>query len=207
MKKLAFSLAEVLITLTIIGVIAAITMPALSSNFEKKQLETATLDAYNMVQRAIDKYKIDEEVYNGFWNSDILIENKFVENYFNVKQICTDGPECFAPQYKHLDGTEYGEAFYEDTTAYILNNGMSIVCRGADGFIVDVNGPKRPNVLNKDLWYWQIRDDGTIADRSLSTLRPPTKSNIEDDFKKCKTGESVYGCFANFLVNGYKFDY
>ena len=205
MKKLAFSLAEVLITLTIIGVIAAITMPALSSNFEKKQLETATLDAYNMVQNAINRYKTDNEVYDGFWHTEMLPDDNFVENHFNVKQICPEGGDCFAPSYKILNKSEeYG---VYSGKGYILNNGMSIICKGSTGFTIDVNGPKRPNVLNKDLWVWQIRDDGTIADGSLSTVRPPTKSNIEDDFKKCKTGESVYGCFANFLVNGYKFDY
>lgn len=209
MKKLAFTLTEVLITLVILGFIATITLPSLNSNIEKKQLETATLDAYNMVQKAVDKYKIDEEVYNGFADSHMLIEDKFVENYFKVKQICTNPYECFGPVYAYLNSTEYRLYLDNDleSPAYILNNGMSIICRGFNTFYVDVNGPKKPNVLNKDLWIWQTRDDGTVADGSLSTERPPTKSNIEEDFEKCKKSQSEYGCFAHFLVNGHKFDY
>ena len=38
-KKLAFTLAEVLITLGIIGVVAAITIPNLISTYRKKQIE------------------------------------------------------------------------------------------------------------------------------------------------------------------------
>ena len=37
-KKLAFTLAEVLITLGIIGVVAALTLPALISNYKKQVL-------------------------------------------------------------------------------------------------------------------------------------------------------------------------
>ena len=39
-KKLAFTLAEVLVTLGVIGVIAAMTIPGLMSNYRKRQLQT-----------------------------------------------------------------------------------------------------------------------------------------------------------------------
>ena len=39
-KKKAFTLAEVLITLGIIGVVAALTMPSLMSNYRRKVAET-----------------------------------------------------------------------------------------------------------------------------------------------------------------------
>lgn len=39
MKKSAFTLAEVLITLGIIGVVAALTLPALMADYRAKELE------------------------------------------------------------------------------------------------------------------------------------------------------------------------
>ena len=39
-RKVAFTLAEVLITLGIIGVVAALTLPSVINNFREKQLET-----------------------------------------------------------------------------------------------------------------------------------------------------------------------
>ena len=40
MKKAAFTLAEVLITIGIIGVVAAITLPTVLTNVRNKELET-----------------------------------------------------------------------------------------------------------------------------------------------------------------------
>ena len=40
LRKTAFTLAEVLITLGIIGVVAALTLPALINNYEKSVVET-----------------------------------------------------------------------------------------------------------------------------------------------------------------------
>ena len=42
-RKIAFTLAEVLITLGIIGVVAAITMPTLINNYQKKAARIATI--------------------------------------------------------------------------------------------------------------------------------------------------------------------
>ena len=45
LKRPAFTLAEVLITLGIIGVVAAMTMPSLVANYEKKRTATAVKKA------------------------------------------------------------------------------------------------------------------------------------------------------------------
>ena len=50
-KKCAFTLAEVLITLGIIGVVAALTMPALVAQHRKKALQTALLKTYSELQQ------------------------------------------------------------------------------------------------------------------------------------------------------------
>ena len=45
-KKAAFTLAEVLITLGIIGIVAAMTIPTLVSNYQKKVLKTQFTKKY-----------------------------------------------------------------------------------------------------------------------------------------------------------------
>lgn len=52
MKKSGFTLAEVLITLTIIGIVAAMTMPALLSNVQKGQIGPALAKAINTLENA-----------------------------------------------------------------------------------------------------------------------------------------------------------
>ncbi len=53
MKKGAFTLAEVLLTLAIIGVVAAMTVPSLMTSTEDKKLAAAAKKAYNTLQNAI----------------------------------------------------------------------------------------------------------------------------------------------------------
>lgn len=51
--KSAFTLAEVLITLGVIGVVAAMTIPTLITNITKKQLESQIKVAYASIQQAM----------------------------------------------------------------------------------------------------------------------------------------------------------
>lgn len=55
LKKIGFTLAEVLITLGIIGVVAAMTMPTLVSKYRQRALETAFKKTYSNLMQA---YKI-----------------------------------------------------------------------------------------------------------------------------------------------------
>ena len=60
MDKQAFTLAEVLITLGIVGVIAAMTLPALINQTHGKELETGLKKAYTVLQTAYNKMAYDE---------------------------------------------------------------------------------------------------------------------------------------------------
>ena len=52
-KRAAFTLAEVLITLGIIGIVAAMTMPALIANHKKSEVETKLKKIYSVMNQAI----------------------------------------------------------------------------------------------------------------------------------------------------------
>ena len=51
-KKAAFTLAEVLITLGIIGIVAAMTLPILIANYQKKVVETRLISFYSKINQA-----------------------------------------------------------------------------------------------------------------------------------------------------------
>ena len=61
LKRPAFTLAEVLITLGIIGVVAALTMPTLIAQHRKKALQTALLKTYSELQQANLRLLADDE--------------------------------------------------------------------------------------------------------------------------------------------------
>ena len=54
-RKSAFTLAEVLITLGIIGIVAALTLPSVINNYKRKQLHTAFLRSSSMIQNALNQ--------------------------------------------------------------------------------------------------------------------------------------------------------
>lgn len=87
-KKKAFTLAEVLITLGIIGVVAAITIPMLMTKYHKIIVENRLKDSYSIMSNAV---KMAEEEYGvGFEPTDIISGNgwsrdkskKVFEKYF-----------------------------------------------------------------------------------------------------------------------------
>ena len=51
-RKAAFTLAEVLITLGIIGIVAAMTLPTLIANYQKKVVETRLISFYSKINQA-----------------------------------------------------------------------------------------------------------------------------------------------------------
>lgn len=53
MKRIGFTLAEVLITLAIIGVVAAITIPSLIDKYKCIELKTGLKEAYSILQQAL----------------------------------------------------------------------------------------------------------------------------------------------------------
>ena len=55
-KNRAFTLAKVLITLSIIGVVAAITILIIIENYRLKQLETGLKNGYSVIAQALDMY-------------------------------------------------------------------------------------------------------------------------------------------------------
>ena len=158
MKK-AFTLAEVLITLAIIGVVAAMTMPTLIQHFQKKSLETQTQRFYSMMSQAVKQYMADYGVddlrhtplasdnYEGSYddnsnytpaNGEIESIRDFVTKYLKVVKECDhDANDCFAPEYQAWDGRKPdGENFLNFTTESNMGNRRDYVL--ADGSVIRI---------------------------------------------------------------------
>ncbi len=66
-KRVAFTLAEVLITLAIIGVVAAMTIPTLIANYQEKQTVTKLTDAYAIMSNAYALAKVEKGPISGWF--------------------------------------------------------------------------------------------------------------------------------------------
>ena len=63
-KNSGFTLAEVLITLGIIGVVAAMTIPTLMTNLKAQKLHSQFLRSYSLVQQAFKHMEADDVSLN-----------------------------------------------------------------------------------------------------------------------------------------------
>ncbi len=59
MKQSGFTLAEVLITLTIIGVVAAITLPNLLANKAKQETAEGAKKTFSTLEQAVARAEVD----------------------------------------------------------------------------------------------------------------------------------------------------
>ena len=216
MKK-AFTLAEVLITLGIIGVVAALTLPSVVQNYQKRSLEVATQKFYSVMSQAIKQYMADEGVDDlrqssliGYDNdSDEVITAKndeFFKKYLKA-QICEDG--CFADNYKTQTGAiSYAVGKSADygyiKGRYLLPDGMVVHIyesfsnnalfgtNDTPGTIyVDVNGRKGPNKIGYDLWSMSVFYDGIIDEGTLSPECRKNNKESEYYFENAKVIRNV----------------
>lgn len=82
--KNAFTLAEVLITLGIIGVVAAMTLPALIQNYQKQAFVTRGKWFYSFMSQALQRSVVDNGPMSD-WKTDISVSGIHAsEQYFNT---------------------------------------------------------------------------------------------------------------------------
>ena len=132
MKKSGFTLAEVLITLGVIGVVAAITIPSLI----QKQTERATITKLkkeysimsNALMNAISEYGAPEHweeviTYKNGENEEVERNTSgiyLITKYLKVVENCGfEAKGCFAHRYKKLSGGN--ERDFENIGYYTKN--------------------------------------------------------------------------------------
>ena len=177
-KKLAITLAEVLITLGIIGVVAALTIPSLINNYKAKRLHSQFLKSYSTVQQVFKQMEADDVSLDPNTYGGIMFYKTFM-NYLTGATDCfrnLKNPAC-APElnsdyystkkdlYKTLDGSKTVIHWYFDDGMISLQDGTLLMFEnpgGEDGNIwvsVDLNGYNNPpNRWGYDLFTFQFVD-------------------------------------------------
>lgn len=83
MRK-GFTLAEVLITLGIIGVVAALTIPTLISNYKTKEASVRLKKFYSMMNQAIQLSTLDNGQTSTWTYPGTLADTDSLETFWNV---------------------------------------------------------------------------------------------------------------------------
>ncbi len=120
-ERFGFTLAEVLITLGIIGVVAALTIPTLMTNYKAKKLRTQFLKSYSIIQQAVKLMQNDDVTIDPSTTSVQEFAKTFAK-YLQAPLDCSGKTTlpCYpysqagTNMYKTLDGRIPSRFFYND---------------------------------------------------------------------------------------------
>jgi prepilin-type N-terminal cleavage/methylation domain-containing protein len=127
MKTKGFTLAEVLITLTIIGVVAAMSIPSLLNSTNKQEFVVALKKHYTIMDSSFKLYLVNNGCMGDLRGCSITLSNDAdLYNIFkpslNVAKDCGNsaGRGCFPPgiTYKYLNPTFLWTVLDDDTASY-----------------------------------------------------------------------------------------
>lgn len=179
MEKCGFTLAEVLITLGIIGVVAAMTIPTLINKHHTKVVQTALKKTYSELGQAVNMLMYDNgNTLEGLCDNDNdhnCFAHKLAEK-MKINKICDGDSEenderCWgranAQERPHIvlsDGRIYQVYHdlskciqYEDTEDNVYYIPGATQCGSV---FVDINGLKGPNSNGKDIFFFVISKKG-----------------------------------------------
>ena len=183
-KKTAFTLAEVLVTLGIIGVVSAMTVPSLMQNYQRQSYVTQLHKVYNELSQALVRYQNDKNAVNlsEAGMTTVAAAQNFIKDYMKVVSECpaVEAP-CFADSYKTLAGAAVTDSYFtfKGIKSYVLASGAA-VRPGYDkknekllNLLIDINGQKGPNIVGRDLFFLAVYNDGTIDSYSDGVVSAP----------------------------------
>ena len=202
--KKGFTLAEVLITLGVIGVVAALTLPSVIANYQKKEMAIRLKKFYSTMLNVIklsendngDMYTWDfpKQSYDPMVN---LFFQKYYLPYMSGYDECYSS-RCFEKLNYSLktlsdsDGsglmdTYYIVKTYDGMFIYFLPN----IPATYFWMFVDINGSKKPNKIGRDVFVFDIYGYNDITSREKYRLKfwGYYKSNDEELYNA-----DNYGC-------------
>jgi len=184
-RNKAFTLAEVLITLLIIGVIASIVIPGIIQNSQNAELNAAFKKAYSTASTAW-KLVVAENPstytarggWSCTWPTGETQDYSFTDGRddafkakFNVVKSCTNQDGCWPLNYEYYNaysmlGDSYAGTNSPKKFSWISSDGMCWAAPwyGVDDahILVDTNCTKGPNLIGKDIFSLFLGKDGIV---------------------------------------------
>ena len=218
-SRTAFTLAEVLITLGVIGVVAAMTMPSLIANYQKKVWVNQLKKSVSVLEQGFQKMLADDGVDN--------LSDTYVWSYAKLKgssncytfdygsnSLCTQFYNELKKYFNIVDISETPEYNWDSLNNKGKGNCSNIGSEGmlkfADGMwlfmqttnssstnagyiYIDINGAKRPNMCGRDVFYFGLSENGKII--------------ADGNAEMCDTGDIGDNCGARIIKDGWEMNY
>ena len=193
-RKVAFTLAEVLITLGIIGIVATMTLPVLIEQHEKKVTAVKLEKFYTIMSQAVLRWRTEEDI-----TDDFLFPDEIVRNDEKSKIWYTNNLQPY------INSGIYDKKYYE-------NRYFSVRFNDGSGFVAYVSSPDVMYIFycTKFKYCAQEHYDGrrtflfSLYHGNFYTSHPE-QSSLDRDFflEKCKNpsdGNSIHRHYCTRLI-------
>ncbi len=170
-RKAAFTLAEVLITLGIIGIVAAMTLPTLIGHYRKQEICARLKKFSSTMQNAINRSTVDNGPVE-YWTTPTAQDDtkdelvlayikKYIYPYLNGIKICdirdskckNIGKKLFPEQKSQQEQSIY---IFEDGSCFTMFFGGVSTTHGMIHIIYDYNCLNQPNEYDRDQFAFVI---------------------------------------------------
>lgn len=215
-RKNAFTLTEVLITLGIIGVVAAIIISSLIVNHQKRSTVTKLKAFYSMFSQVVRQSVVD----NGdasTWDKDMETDDftaKYILPYIEGVAVLTSGYSMNALSNSYY--IYWYRTTYTPAKHYELKNGISFTIQKRIGskpisfmIVVDINGKSKPNILGKDgfVFYIDTAKNGILPvgfnnKRNILKTDPNSGCSKKNDWMNIHYGGEY--CAALIMNDGWQ---
>ena len=225
-RRVAFTLAEVLITLGIIGVVAALTLPTVIQNYQKQVTVNKLKKAYSMLGQVAQKSIADNGSID-FVDGDLLDEdavkkffNTYWLSYFKGVDVFPDGKKPYRLNgntvcYKHISG------ILVDTHVYTKYSDGRIFFNTADGvtYYVDIMrwDNKKYNDKGELISQDGVYNSAQMVFVDLNGIKPPntfgkdvfmfsvdfSKGIVRPNQESCNNTYSI-GCAGKIMRDGWQ---
>lgn len=202
MKKFGFTLAELLISLTIIGIVATLTIPTVVQRNQAKANFAKLATSVSAIENALSNMIVAEGAYD-ITETDFFVNNEIQANHLERYLKFSDTA--------HPDGS----LITEEGTFCLLKNGVTIAITtdpvpavldfhpGSVGFIdIDVNGESRPNAFGADCFRFRIGNNGSLYPAGSDMY---SNMGIDNTDTNCQNGRGTF-CTDQVVRNNYKID-
>ena len=214
-RRVAFTLAEVLITLGIIGVVASLTLPSVITNYQKKRTVNKLKSTYSILCNAIQMAKVDYGDDINQWELPDGIDKKASSDYFSEKYLI---PYLkIAKDCNPYVANECLPTNMQYNRTFILTNGAIISVNASRELALRlqiymyINGYKKKMNQARDVFLIELGggsgslglDKNNLLPYGYSVRAPRTNYTAFDGTSCSKTG-SKSRCFALIMYDGWK---
>lgn len=232
-RQKAFTLTELLIALAIVGAIAALTIPSLLEDINRRVTANQLKNVIVTVQQLMNEELINKNT-KSLANTDFASVGDLY-NHFTNATICGSTNPCWGPNiessnnYRSLKELKATRSYPgANTGGRKLKNGVSILyqlttsndeytaqtiddgtpegdkCYGL--FYIDINGKDKPNIIGRDLFAFRITEKGNITYGTSCNGKTNTQSD-ETLLNYCKEGGTLTACTALIQRHNWRITY